>query len=283
MASASLQAFSLFCDSLRKAREDAINLCFYLLSFGRDAGDPRGQANKLRAHQSGQFSHVIQRMLDRNQIPGAIGDAKPNLQCPRITLYKNTRTMRYKAQISNAGHAPRLIVYTYSSQTGRKKLTMRMFSIPLMLVALSISAASANAEEGKRTLKLQQAKPMLSHLDVGTSGPSHGDILAFEAQVTGENGLSGVMHGMLVTIDIADGADTQEDRGGQIYFDLGSGNSIVVAGKSVYVGDSREMSVNTPQVRAVIGGTGEYIGTSGQVTTTRNEDGSYEHIIELVR
>lgn len=160
---------------------------------------------------------------------------------------------------------------------------IRRFSIPLMLVALAMSAASANAEEGKRTLKLRQEKPVLSHLDVGTSGPSHGDILAFEAQISGENSLSGVMHGMLVTVDIADGEDTLEERSGQIYFDLGGGNSIAVAGKSVYAGDNREMSVNTPQVRAVIGGTGEYIGTSGQVTTTRNEDGSYEHIIELVR
>ncbi len=160
---------------------------------------------------------------------------------------------------------------------------MRMPSIPLLLIALSIAATPAISADGKRTLKLHQAKPVLSHLDLGTSGSSHGDILAFEAQVTGENGLSGVMHGMLVTIDIADGEDTLEERSGQIYFDLGGSNSIAVAGKSVYAGDSREMSVNTPQVRAVIGGTGEYIGASGQVTTTRNEDGSYDHVIELVR
>ncbi len=160
---------------------------------------------------------------------------------------------------------------------------MRAFSIPLFLAALSISAVSANAAEIKRTLKLQQDKPVLSHLDIGTQGSSHGDILAFEAPVSGENSIKGVMHGVLITIDIADDEDVLEERSGQIYVDLGSGNSIVIAGLSVYSGNSQEMTVDTPQVRAVIGGTGEYIGATGQVTTTRNADGSYEHVFELLQ
>ena len=160
---------------------------------------------------------------------------------------------------------------------------MRAFSIPLFLAALSISAVSANAAEIKRTLKLQQEKPVLSHLDLGTQGSSNGDILAFEAAVAGENGIKGVMHGILITVDIADGEDVLEERSGQIYVDFGNGNSIVIAGLSVYSGNSQEMTVDTPQVRAVIGGTGEYIGATGQVTTTRNADGSYEHVFELLQ
>ena len=42
------------------------------------------------------------------------------------------------------------------------------------------------------------------------------------------------------------------------------------------------MAANTEQVRAVIGGTGTYIGARGQVTTVRNDDGSYEHSFELL-
>lgn len=38
-----------------------------------------------------------------------------------------------------------------------------------------------------------------------------------------------------------------------------------------------------PQIRAVIGGTGDYMGARGQLTTTRNEDGTYEHLIELMK
>jgi hypothetical protein len=32
----------------------------------------------------------------------------------------------------------------------------------------------------------------------------------------------------------------------------------------------------------VTGGTGTYLGATGQVTTSRNDDGSYTHTFELV-
>jgi hypothetical protein len=57
---------------------------------------------------------------------------------------------------------------------------------------------------------------------------------------------------------------------------------IVVSGASVYPEQSVEMAINNPQVRAVIGGTGDFIGARGQVTTVRNEDGSYEHSFEIL-
>ena len=151
----------------------------------------------------------------------------------------------------------------------------------LTTIALIAAAASAQAAEEKRTLKLHQDKPVLSQLDLGTSGTSHGDMLAFEATVHGENGLTGTMVGLLITVDIAEGSDTFEDRTGQVYVDLGGGNTLVVAGRSVYKDNSQEMEAGAAQVRAVIGGTGEYMGAAGQMTTTRNADGSYDHVVEL--
>lgn len=159
---------------------------------------------------------------------------------------------------------------------------MRVYSFCLALAALSALAVGADAADIKRTLKIHQERPALSHLDLGMEGPSHGDMLAFEAAISGGGGLKGVMYGLLTTVDIAEGDDDFEDRAGQIFLDLGDGNSIAIAGMSVYKHNSKEMDPNGPQIRAVIGGTGSYIGTRGQVTTTRNADGSYEHVVELV-
>jgi hypothetical protein len=159
---------------------------------------------------------------------------------------------------------------------------MRAYSIPLMLAALSIAAFSAGAADIKRTLKLYAPKPVWSHLDLGTEGPTHGDMRIFEGAVTGENGIKGVIHGILITVGIADGKNVHEDRSGQIHVDLGGGSSIVIAGRSVFVDNSPEMAVDAPQIRAVIGGTGDYIGATGQVTTTRNADGSYEIFFEFL-
>ena len=42
------------------------------------------------------------------------------------------------------------------------------------------------------------------------------------------------------------------------------------------------MTIDLPQVRAVVGGTGHYIGARGQMLTTRRGQGHYEHNITLI-
>ena len=159
---------------------------------------------------------------------------------------------------------------------------MRIFPIALSLSAFVAVGFSASAMAEKRTFRLHQDKPFLSQLDLGAAGTTLGDMLAFEAAVSGDNGIKGTMQGLLVTIGIAEGDDQFEDRTGQIYFDFGKGDSLVVAGYSTYKGNSQEMEASAPQLRAVIGGTGDYIGSTGQITTTRNADGSYDHVVELL-
>jgi len=159
---------------------------------------------------------------------------------------------------------------------------MRIFTTALALAVLAFTSLSSQAMAEKRSLKLHQEKPELTRIDLGTAGSSNGDMLAFQAAVTTDNGAKATMYGLLVTVDIADGEDEFEDRTGQIYFDFGNGSSLVVAGHSVYKSNAQEMEASAPQVRAVIGGTGDYIGSTGQVTTTRNADGSYDHVVELI-
>ena len=159
---------------------------------------------------------------------------------------------------------------------------MRILTVAVSAAVLAVSCFSADAATAKRTFKMHQEKPHLTQLDLGNQGNSHGDMLAFEGAVTGDNGLKGTIQGIVITIDIAEGDDATEDRVGQIYFDFGGGNSLVVAGHSVYKGNSLLIEPGVGQVRAVIGGTGDYMGSNGQITTTRNADGSYDYLVELI-
>jgi hypothetical protein len=34
--------------------------------------------------------------------------------------------------------------------------------------------------------------------------------------------------------------------------------------------------------RSIVGGTGDYVGIDGEVTTVRNEDGSYTHTLSII-
>jgi hypothetical protein len=47
-------------------------------------------------------------------------------------------------------------------------------------------------------------------------------------------------------------------------------------------GSEHEISADAPQRRAVIVGTGIYIDARGQITTTRNTDGSHGHMSDLI-
>jgi hypothetical protein len=161
----------------------------------------------------------------------------------------------------------------------------RFAKAPILVAAVMAAAclASSSASAEKRTLfKIHQDAPALTQVDVGEAGRSHGDMLAFQAGLTAEDGSKGTMSGLLITIDLPDGDDLFEDRIGQIVFDLGDSNGLVVAGQSIYSPQAAEMNAGQPQLRAVIGGTGRYIGARGQVTTSRNKDGSYEHAFELI-
>ncbi|MGY8791886.1 MAG: hypothetical protein ACKVKR_16650, partial [Pseudomonadales bacterium] len=146
---------------------------------------------------------------------------------------------------------------------------------------VGIKSASQPIPDQQKTLTLRQALPNLVHVDVGQRGGSTGDILAFDAEVTSTEGLSGKLSGMVTTVYIPHPDDVVfKDRIVHMVFDLGSANSLVVAGKSLYPFDGSATSVfekNVPQVRAIIGGTNEYLAAQGQLATTRNEDGSYTH------
>jgi len=88
----------------------------------------------------------------------------------------------------------------------------------------------------------------------------------------------------MVTVNPADPAAGRhhEERVGHVNYDFSNGDSLVVTGAHGINGPDLQMSEGKPQRRAVIGGTGQFIGARGQVTTTRIATGQYEHVFELV-
>lgn len=137
----------------------------------------------------------------------------------------------------------------------------------------------------ERSLVIEQAAPSLVAIDIGQAGGTHGDVIAFDAPIKSANGLSGKLSGIITTVDIVESGDVFQDRIAELVFDFPDVGTLVVGGKSVYPFDgsgSEEMTINNPQTRAVLGGTGEFLGALGQVETTRNEDLTYRHSFDLV-
>lgn len=156
--------------------------------------------------------------------------------------------------------------------------------VTLACAAAVIGMPLAGADKQTHTLVLNQDPPSLRPVDGGSSGVSVGDTLFYEAHITGEHGENGMMTGVLMTADVAnpETGDLDADRLGQLSFDLGGGNTLLAIGETVYRADNVEISANMPQLRAVVGGTGSFMGARGQVMTTRNPDGSYRHEFTLI-
>ena len=157
-------------------------------------------------------------------------------------------------------------------------------ALAALLSILAFSAPVYASKPATETFTVIQAQPDIKHVDLGSPGGSHGDMLAFEAPFTTESGAKGVMSGIIITVALPGGdGDEHFDRVGNIVLDFGGVDSLVLAGKSLYGTGEGEMNKDTPQVRAVTGGTGRYIGARGQITTTRVTSGEYKHVVELLK
>ena len=158
----------------------------------------------------------------------------------------------------------------------------RLTSIACLSLLVSAPLLASNQEI--ETFTIIQDNPVIKHIDLGAPGGSHGDLLAFEASFADKDGNKGVMSGVIITVALPDGIGGQfYDRIGNVALDFGGIDSLVLAGKSLYPTGAGEMQVDAPQVRAVTGGTGRYLGARGQMTTTRRDAGHYEHVIELLK
>lgn len=155
------------------------------------------------------------------------------------------------------------------------------FSLFCAIGLLPVFVTSVAAQTIEFTV--QQEVPYIFERHLDGEGSAHVDILGFEADISTVDGKNGTLSGIQLTVDIPEGADAVfEDRIGNMVFDFGANDTIMVGGKTEYAMRESEMRVGKRQIRAVIGGTGAYIGARGQVTTSRNADGTYTHVFELL-
>ncbi len=148
------------------------------------------------------------------------------------------------------------------------------------------SACQQQTESKWEIITFKQDKPALVHLNLGDTATSHGDGMAFEAAIRDTTGkVAGEVVGWLITVDIMDGDSTNPinitERIGSMVFNLGNENEIVAQGGTSYQPGSLQMKEGLSQKRAIVGGTGIYKGIEGEVTTTRNDDGTYTHVLDI--
>jgi hypothetical protein len=161
---------------------------------------------------------------------------------------------------------------------------MSMKSLVLAIVGAAIFFCGVSVYAAQ-TFTMQQDKPKLTIVDIGEKGASHGDIIAFEATLTVDNGTKGEIRGTVTIVDVPTGAnDPHYDAVENILLDFGGEDTLVAIGKSRWAGSAAVVTTTAPvaSVRAIVGGTGRYIGARGQITSIGRDNGRYEHVVILV-
>ncbi len=169
-------------------------------------------------------------------------------------------------------------------------VTRRMIALAALLASTLMAACGLRSPNpSTETLTVHQDAPAMNPLDLGPPGNSPGDAYYFSAPLHSSRGgpVIGEVFGSKTLIKLPTDvkSNSLEQRATLLIFTFGNNrdNQIVVMGVPDYPPNAAEFNAAQPVVRAILGGTAKYMGARGQLTSTRNADGSYTQVFTLVR
>jgi len=152
------------------------------------------------------------------------------------------------------------------------------------MMSIGAVATPALADDHKTLVLLQDVPVLAEHHDPDFEVNATGAVLFFAADVRSTKRKKiGELIGQITTFDVSvDGVD-EEDRFRELVFNLKNGQ-IVALGASQYATTIAPnfANSNAPVTIAIVGGTGDYAGARGTVTTKKRANGTYKHTFRFI-
>ena len=164
-----------------------------------------------------------------------------------------------------------------------------MFNVRLLVAgaaALSMvwlgPAFTASAAERPSVVRLTLVQEV--GVDALIPAPNgFGTVAVFESNLTRNGKPFGTFTGTTLKTDVTPGDPAGERRLRTFVFDLPKGQ-IVAIGTGLYSTPQSEVpALVKPTTIAIVGGTGDYLGARGQVTSTRMSDGSFLQQLAILK
>jgi hypothetical protein len=166
-------------------------------------------------------------------------------------------------------------------------IARRMMAVTALIVSALLAACGLRCTSpSSETFTVYQEAPKMSPLDLGAPGNSPGDVYYFSAPLHSSPGspVIGEVFGSKTLVNPTTANPNMEQRATLLIFDFGNRqDQIVVMGVLDYPPTAGEFNAGQPVVRAILGGTGKYMGARGQLASTRNTDGSYKQVFTLLK
>jgi hypothetical protein len=152
--------------------------------------------------------------------------------------------------------------------------------ITMTALAQGTPAIAAETPAGATTLVLLNDVPRSS--TTPDLGPGVATVSVHEAVLRSSKGKPvGTFHVVITAVD-EPASVAIEKRMRNVVFYLGDGQ-IIANGIGLYPNAEQYLVVSVPHRIAIVGGTGKYLGARGEVTTTRNANGTYRHVLTLLK
>ena len=163
-----------------------------------------------------------------------------------------------------------------------------MMALAALLASTLMTACGLRCTNpSTETFTVYEDKPTLKLLDLGPPGNSPGDVYHFFAPLHSRPAgpVTGEVFGSKTLIKMATDANPNlETRATVLLFSFANRqDQIVAVGATDYPPTAGEFDAGPPVVRAILGGTGKYMGARGQLASTRNADGSYTQVFTLLK
>jgi hypothetical protein len=166
-------------------------------------------------------------------------------------------------------------------------IARRMMAVTALIVSALLAACGLRCTSpSSETFTVYQDAPKMSPLDLGAPGNSPGDVYYFSAPLHSSPGgpVIGEVFGSKTLVKPTTANPNLEQRATLLIFDFGNRqDQIVVMGVLDYPPTAGEFNAGEPGVRAILGGTGKYMGARGQLISNRNADGSYKQGFTLLK
>lgn len=165
----------------------------------------------------------------------------------------------------------------------RLSLTITSSLAATLVAATILVSPAANAADSNKLVVMQDAPTLATaaHTEASTTGA----VLFFAADLRNlKRKKIGEVIGQVTTFDVTlDGVD-EVDRFRELVFNMKDGQ-IVVLGASQYTATAAPdfANDNAPVTAVVVGGTGDYIGARGIVTTKKLKNGTFRHTFTFMK
>ena len=166
-------------------------------------------------------------------------------------------------------------------------IRLKLMAMAALIASTSLASCGRHSNPSTETFTVYEDAPKMSLLDLGAPGNSLGDVYHFSAPLHSERGgpVTGELIGSKTLVKVATEANSSLERRATLMFFTFADrkDQITVFGVADYSPSAPEFEAGQPAVRAVLGGTGKYMGARGQLSSTRNTDGSYTQVFTLVK